>query len=113
MITREEALLLLSKLCEAPRVKCAVSTPSFRLWADGKLFRRGDHFVLGSSDFSFEFGLDGDFGFEYSEPKNGEEAWLMSGLGIALPLRQTITARGELSGASRDKIVLMEMKSRA
>ena len=43
MITREEAVLFLSKLCEAPRVKCAVSTPSFHLWADGKLIRRGDH----------------------------------------------------------------------
>lgn len=114
MITREDALLLLDKFCEAQHIRCNVITPSLELWAEGKLRRDRDVLFLQAPGFSLELRLIGDISFEYAEPEKITDAkpqdGTVSGLGIALPLRQTISLAGD-SFSSRDKVFLLELEN--
>lgn len=113
MIAKDEALLLLDKLCECERVRCCLSFSSFGLWLEGKLRRDGDLVSLSVPDLNFDFRLTGDVGFEYADSKdipggNKPDGDIVSGLAIALPLRFLLS----LSGAApptRVKIMLFEL----
>jgi hypothetical protein len=113
VISREDAFLLLDKLCACRRVRCRVSFASFGLWIEGRLRRDGDLIFLESPGLALDLRLTGDVGFEYVEPRDAlGEAFasnaVVSGLGIALPLRIPIAFTGTVA-PPRDKIFLFEL----
>jgi hypothetical protein len=113
VISREDAFLLLDKLCACRRVRCRVSFASFGLWIEGKLRRDGDFVFLESPGFALDIRLTEDVGFEYVEPRDAlgqalAGSAILSGLGIALPLRVPVPLVGPIP-PPRDKIFLFEL----
>lgn len=106
MISRNEALLLLDRLCERKRVRCCISTSSILgFWFEGKLHRDGETIFLNAPNFALHLALVDDMGFEYAETQKvmgiPSVGGMISGLGIALPLRMTLP---------RDKVFFFEVE---
>jgi hypothetical protein len=100
VITREDALLLIGKLCECKRVRGRIGFPFFGLWIEGKLRRDGEWLFLELPGLTLDCRLTEDMEFEFIEAVDvfGSRPTedVVSGLGIALP--------------TREKIILLEIK---
>jgi len=111
VISREEAVRLLDKLCDCARVRCRVGISLLGLWIERKLRREGDMVFLESPGLALDLRLTDAMGFEYAEPRNvlGRESaeGILSGLAIALPLRLPVLT--ETLQPPRDKILFFEL----